>query len=140
MSNVYKRLRGETDVQFILNALELQAEITSYVCKEKFVPKKYRFILGSELIKKVDEMVDNITFANSIFPTNEVEMAKRKDYQIKAISNCFQVQNHIIRLEKCLNTVKVENLDKIIDLLCREIIMLKKWHKTDKIKSKKDTG
>jgi hypothetical protein len=78
MSNVYKRLRGKTDTQFIVNALELQTLITQYCVKEKFVPKKYRLLIGVPLINKVDEMVDNITFANAIYVTNERESEKRK--------------------------------------------------------------
>lgn len=134
MSGVYKRFRGETEVQFMMTALELQAELTSYVHKEKFVPKKYRFMLGNIIINKVDEMVDNLTFANSIYATTEEKLAKRKSYQVKAIANCFQLQNQLIRLEKCINTVTIDSLNKIIDLMCREMILLKKWNKNDKLR------
>lgn len=130
MSGVYKRFRGETEVQFMMTALELQAELTSYVHKEKFVPKKYRFMLGNIIINKVDEMVDNLTFANSIYATTEEKLAKRKSYQVKAIANCFQLQNQLIRLEKCINTVTIDSLNKIIDLMCREMILLKNGIKT----------
>ena len=127
MSNVYKRLRGKTDTQFIVNALELQTLITQYCVKEKFVPKKYRLLIGVPLINKVDEMVDNITFANAIYVTNERESEKRKEYQVKAISNCYQLQNYIIKLEKTIDSVTISSLDKIIDLLCNELNLLKAW-------------
>lgn len=35
MSNVYARNRKETSMQFFVNALELQVEITKYVMKEE---------------------------------------------------------------------------------------------------------
>lgn len=136
MSNVYKRLRGKTDTQFIVNALELQTLITQYCVKEKFVPKKYRLLIGVPLINKVDEMVDNITFANAIYVTNERESEKRKEYQIKAISNCYQLQNYIIKLEKTIDSVTISSLDKIIDLLCNELNLLKAWKKSDCAKNK----
>lgn len=131
MSNVYKRFRGETETQFIINALELQSELTKYCTKEKFIPKKYRLLIGVPIINKVDELVDNITFANSIFPTNETETEQRKEYQVKAIANCFQLQNYIVKLEKTVDSVTISSLDKIIDLLCVELNLLKAWKKSD---------
>ena len=110
MSNVYKRLRGETETQFIMNALELQTQLTKYCVKEKFVPKKYRLLIGVPIINKVDELVDNITFANSIYPTNEFEFQQRKEYQVKAIANCFQLQNYIVKLEKTIDSVTISSL------------------------------
>ncbi len=134
MSNVYKRFRGETDIQFIMTALELQVELTKYVNNEKYVPKKWRLILGLPIVNKVDEMVDNITFANTIYPTGVEELERRRKYQTSAIANCFQLQNKIVKLEKCIDKVTIESLDKIIDLLCIELTLLKKWKKTDKIR------
>lgn len=131
MSNVYKRFRGETETQFIINVLELQSELTRYCTKEKFIPKKYRLLIGVPIINKVDELVDNITFANSIFPTNETEIEQRKEYQVKAIANCFQLQNYIVKLEKTVDSVTISSLDKIIDLLCVELNLLKAWKKSD---------
>lgn len=131
MSNVYKRFRGETETQFIINALELQSELTRYCTKEKFIPKKYRLLIDVPIINKVDELVDNITFANSIFPTNETEIEQRKEYQVKAIANCFQLQNYIVKLEKTVDSVTISSLDKIIDLLCVELNLLKAWKKSD---------
>lgn len=131
MSNVYKRFRGETETQFIINALELQSELTRYCTKEKFIPKKYRLLIGVPIINKVDELVDNITFANSIFPINETEIEQRKEYQVKAIANCFQLQNYIVKLEKTVDSVTISSLDKIIDLLCVELNLLKAWKKSD---------
>lgn len=130
-------MRGETETQFIVNALELQSLLTQYCVKEKYVPKKYRLLIGVPIINKVDEMVDNITFANSIYPTNEAELQERKRYQVRAIANCFQLQNYIIKLEKTIDSVTISSLDKIIDLLCIELNLLKAWKKSDKIRASK---
>ena len=124
-------MRGETDTQFVINALDLQALLTQYCAKEKFVPKKYRLLIGVPIINKVDELVDNITFANSIYPTNESELQQRKEYQVKAIANCFQLQNYIVKLEKTIDSVTITSLEKIIDLLCSELNLLKAWKKSD---------
>lgn len=134
MSGVYKRLRKETEMQFLINGLELQVEITKFVMKEKFVPKKWRIIIAQGIIAKVDEMVDNMTFANSIYPTSEQEFVLRRKYQTMAICNCYQLHNKIVRMEKCLDSVKIENLSKIIELLNQVVVLLKRWKKTDKIR------
>ena len=130
-------MRGETETQFIVNALELQSLLTQYCVKEKYVPKKYRLLIGVPIINKVDEMVDNITFANSIYPTNEAELQERKRYQVRASANCFRLQNYIIKLEKTIDSVTISSLDKIIDLLCIELNLLKAWKKSDKIRASK---
>ncbi len=133
MSNVYARNRKETSMQFFVNALELQVEITKYVMKEKVLPKKWRYAIGYPLITKVDELVDNITYANSIYPVNEEELQQRKQYQTMAICNCFQIQNKLIRAEKCVQTVKIEQIERIIELIGKELELLKAWKKANKI-------
>ena len=133
MSNVYARNRKETSMQFFVNALELQVEITKYVMKEKVLPKKWRYAIGYPLITKVDELVDNITYANSIYPANEEELQQRKQYQTMAICNCFQIQNKLIRAEKCVQTVKIEQIERIIELIGKELELLKAWKKANKI-------
>lgn len=133
MSDVFKRLRGTTGTQFEITALELQTEITKYCVNEKFVPKKWRLLIGVPLINKVDELVDNISFANSIYPTEDSELALRKRYQVKAIANCYQLQNLIIKLENTVDKVTIQSLDKIIDLLCIERNLLIAWKKSNKI-------
>lgn len=136
MSDVFKRLRGTTGTQFEITALDLQVEITKYCVNEKHVPKKWRLLIGVPLVNKVDELVNNISFANSIYPTNEIELQKRKEYQVKAIANCYQIQNLIIKLEKTVEKVTIQSLDKIIDLLCQERILLLAWKKSNKIYKK----
>lgn len=133
MSNVYARNRKETAMQFFVNALELQVEITKYVMREKVLPKKWRYAIGYPLITKVDELVDNITYANSIYPVNEEELQQRKQYQTMAICNCFQIQNKLIRAEKCVQTVKIEQIERIIELIGKELELLKAWKKANKI-------
>ena len=133
MSGVYKRNRTETKLQFFINALDLQVEITKFAMREKVLPKKWRYGIGYPLINKVDELVDNITYANSIYPVDEKELSQRKYYQTLAIANCFQIQNKLIRAEKCVETVKIDYLEKIIELIAKEIELLKAWKKANKI-------
>ena len=133
LSGVFARNRAETKLQFYVNALNLQVAITQYVSREKIIPKKWRFNIGYDLIKKVDILVDLITIANSIYPQNWRELFLRKLLQTLAIALCFCIQNKLVLAEKCIQTVKVEDLEKIIELLVHEIELLKGWKKTTKI-------
>ena len=133
MSGVYARNREETKMQFYANALALQKELTNYVMREKVVPKKWRFAIAHNVINKVDELVDNITYANSIFPKKEKQLELREYYQTMAICNCFQLQNKIVRMIECVETVKVEHMTEIIKKLEHEITLLKSWQKANKI-------
>ena len=131
--SVHKRFRTETKLQFLITGLELQVELTKFVMKDKFIPKKYRLLLGADIIRTVDELVDNITDANSIFPDSDEKLKMREILQIKAIGDCYKLHNKIVRLEKCVETVKIDNLGKIIELLSQETALIKKWKKSDKV-------
>jgi len=131
--SVFKRNRSETKLQFYINALELQVEITRFVMREKVVPKKWRFAVGYDLVNKADWLIDFITLANSIYPTNWRELFLRKLLQTFSIAMCFRIQNKLILMEKCIQTVKVEQIERIIELLGHEIELLIAWKKTSKV-------
>lgn len=133
MSNVFVRNRNETDLVFLVNGQNLQVELTKYIMKEKFLPKKWRYIVGQNIISKVDELMDNIIAANSIYPTTEKELETRKGFQTMAIGNCYQLQNKILRIEKCIDSVKINDLSIIIELLNKETTTLKSWKKSSKL-------
>lgn len=56
MSNVYTRNRKKTPFDVLANAEKLQDLVTLYVMNERYVPKKWRFMIGQDLIKKIDEL------------------------------------------------------------------------------------
>ena len=132
MSNVYARNREETELLFLVKARELQKEITTFVMREKVLPKKWRLAIGLDLIKKADELVDNVTAANTIRVNKNSELKLlRKMYQQIALSNCFQLQNRMVRAEKCVSTVKPEYKSRIIELINHEWNLLKAWIKSE---------
>ncbi|MBO4738814.1 MAG: hypothetical protein J5606_04550 [Bacteroidales bacterium] len=133
MSQVYARNRNETELQFRVNAVDLQTELTTYLMKEKYLPKKWRYGIGYPLIAKADELVDNIIYANSIFPDSIEKANIRKQYITLAIANCQQIQNKIIRMIKCVETTKIEQMQKIIEKLTHEADLLIAWRKSTKI-------
>lgn len=137
MSNVYARNRKETKLQFMINAIELQKDIVKTILREKVVPKKYRLMLGTDIIRKINELIDNLTYANNIFVTNEELLINRLLYQEQAKSNCYQLQNLLICLTNCVDTFKNEDCTKFIDRIAHEIELINGWINSNKIQKDK---
>lgn len=137
MSSVHKRLRKETELQFMQTAWELQFELTKFVMREKNLPKKWRLVLGCPIVEKVDELVDNLTYANCIYPTSISDVELREKYQQMAVANCWQLQNKLVRMIECVETVKIEKMENVINLLSDAESLIKKWKKSDKERYKK---
>ena len=110
--------------------------ITLYVMNERYVPKKWRFMIGQDLIKKIDELNDNIIAANSIYAMNDQDLASRKAYAQKAIANGYQLQRKLSRLIRCVPSATAASLEEITNLLSQEIDDLKGWRKNDKIRAR----
>ena len=71
----------------------------------------------------------NITAANTIYAKNELELAKRREYQTAAIINCQQL---IQELEFCCDTLplRVDKLQPYLEAISFEIKLLKGWRKS----------
>lgn len=59
MSNVLRRNRATSEVEFIHNATRIRREITSMVMNEKVFPKRYRFVYSIPMIDLCRELVKN---------------------------------------------------------------------------------
>ncbi|NNJ30079.1 hypothetical protein [Lacrimispora defluvii] len=136
MSNVYTRNRKKTPFDVATNAEKLQDLVTLYVMDEKRVPKKWRYMIGQDLIRKIDELNDNVIAANSIYAMNEEDLSKRKEYAQRAISNGYQLQRKLSRLVRCVPSATPASLYEITALLSQEIDDMKGWRKNDKIRGK----
>ena len=137
MSGVYERNRKQTSVQFLATAEQLQEILTRFLGNEKRIPKKWRFLICTGMIEKVDELVDNVVAANTVFPSNEERMKKRWDYLTAALINCYQLQSKLIRLMRVVETVTPESLGEIQKSLSDETNLLKACIKSNKVISSK---
>ncbi len=122
---VYARERKETTTKYVATAQALQTGIIQYLVKEKFVPKKYRYILVQDIIAKANELLDNVVAANSIFPNTEERLRSRLQYMEKAIVNCYQIENKFLCMIRVIPTVNAENLKGITSNLFDEIALIK---------------
>lgn len=138
MSGVYSNDREITTLQFYISALNIQVELTQYVMREKVLPKKWRYAIGYDIVKKADNLVDFIILANSIWPDNIKALILRKILQTCAIATCYRLQNKLRLTEKCVQTVKIKDIARIIEELAEEINLLKGWKKATKLIKNKE--
>jgi hypothetical protein len=127
---VYKRNRKETATQYVVTAQALQKAVVQYVMNEKYVPKKWRFVLAQGAINLVCEIMNNIIAAHNTFPNTEEKLTIRKEYLRKAYVGCYQLQQHLICLINVIPTVKAGNLGEITGLLLDEIALIVKTGKS----------
>lgn len=91
------------------------------------------------LLDLCDELIENITNANSIYPTEEFlheEYAMRRELQTMAICNCKDIEQVLqgIRVDF---RIDINKLDKFLDMSKREVDLLKGWRQSDN-KTRKD--
>ena len=54
-----------------------------------------------------------------------------------AVANCWQLQNKLVRMIECVETVKIEKMETVISLLSDAENLIKKWKKSDRERYKK---
>lgn len=84
--SVYKSKRGESSVQFIETARQLEAH--TFVCCMK-APKRYERFLTGRIMELSSEVHDRVRAANNIWPTNRHEAQLRRDELMRA-NNALQ--------------------------------------------------
>lgn len=96
-------------------------------------PKWYVDRKRKRLLDLCDELIENITNANSIYPTEEFlheEYAMRREFQTMAICNCKDIEQVLqgIRVDF---RIDINKLDKFLDMSKREVDLLKGWRQSD---------
>ena len=132
MSNVYKRARKLSELEFYMKSLELRDLLTRYVLNEKNVPKRYRFIIAIPITDSLNRLFYAIINANQIYPYNEIDLALRKDYQRQAL---VEVSYLFYMLDYMLNLFpqNKSRIKRIAVLLYNVYTLLKGWKNSSKI-------
>lgn len=85
---------------------------------------------------KMFELIDNITKANSIYPSIELEWNLRRKYQDIAISICYVLYQELAYIISLFPT-DLNRLEYIINSIKKEIDLLKGWRQSDNNRRKK---
>ena len=117
MSSVYARNRTRTPFDAVDFSAALQDEITKLCGDEKYVTKKWRLLLGQDLISKTDELMDNVMYANGLNTKDERQRKIRQNYQRKAYINCDQLDRKLARLITVVPTANAGGMHDILKLL-----------------------
>lgn len=137
--SVLKSKRGESSMQFLETARNLEI----YTLKQcvKF-PKRYTFFITTEIVRLSQSIYNSVKSANSIYPTNEIELQLRRNYLIEAHCNlqCLISQLSVAK-EIFVSSVEAKVWTTWLDLIELEeklIIAVKKSDK-DRFKTQTDT-
>lgn len=88
------------------------------------------------IITILRNLTSNITHANSIYAINLEELNERRIYQDKAIGDCFDLKTEIENIADQI-TLNLDKLSPIIQMIQKEITLLKGWRQSDnKIRKK----
>ena len=136
MSNVLSRHRSLSELEFWKNATEIRADITRYMMNEKKVPKRYKFVFAYPGIEYARQLMEEITAANTIYPTTEAELTKRREHQTAAIIACEKINQHMQWMIETLQ-LSVNDFEGFCMKLYKEIALLKGWRKESKILTQK---
>ena len=132
MSNVLLRNRSVSELEFWKNGSDIRAVVTQFLMRENNVPKRWRPVFTFPGIDLARRLMEEITAANTIYPTTEQEEEQRRAHQTEAIIICEQIIQHLQWLVDTL-PVKVGSLADIVEMINREIALLKAWRKTNKV-------
>lgn len=116
MSGVHERDRSPTYFAPVDIAADLMDEITKYVMNENRCPKKWRYALGFDLIRKADEIFDSTDYANGIWLTAEHVKERRKYWQ-RAAGQIRQLDRRLTRFKNVVPTANADNMKEIFRLL-----------------------
>ena len=130
---VYKRNRKETSTQYVVVAQNLQVAVIKYMMNEKYVPKKWRYMLAHGAMRISSDILDNVIGSYRTFPNTEERLLERKRYLDKAVVGCYQLQSRLLCMVRTIDTVNAENLGNITSLLLDEIELLSKTLKNSHI-------
>lgn len=92
-------------------------------------------IFRNKLIRLLDEMMENVTNAYTVWATTRAEADYRRVSQDKAIAACESLKQTFELIVDVL-PVKVDKLLPYVDAIDREIALLKGWRKADNKRNK----
>lgn len=88
------------------------------------------------MMRILQNMMDEITSANSIYATNLSEFDERRNHQNEAIACCYKLFQEIQYIISIFNT-DLNKLVPIIDMIEKEVDLLKGWRQSDNKSRKK---
>ena len=135
--SVLARFRSESPFDVRDNARKLEVKIIRLCMNEKYFPKRYRFILTTNIIEDAHKMVDYIEAANMI-PLTEEFSKRRRLYQKEALIRIENLFRKIILAEDLGFTIPEATLTELGEALNKEESLIKNWMDSDRSRIKQN--
>ena len=135
--SVLARLRSESPFEVRDNARKLEVKIIRLCMNEKYFPKRYRFILTTNIIEDAHKMVDYIEAAN-VIPLSDEYVKRRRMYQKESIIKIENLFRKLILAEELGFTIPEATLIELGEALNKEESLIKNWIESDKTRIKQN--
>lgn len=134
MSNVLRRNRATSEVEFIHNAVAIRNNITSMVMNEKVFSKKYRYIYTVPMIDICRELVRNATIYYDCIGEDDDEsfLYNRKRTALMNMYDCCE--NLLAEMQAARESfhIKMSIREKVVGLIVDEEELVSELLKREK--------
>lgn len=137
--------RGSSKFEVIDNAMNIRKKLTQYILHDFAITDEMteseKWFLNSSrevIVNRVRDLIANITMANNIYVTTQMEYEERRKHQDYALGNCFQlIQELQYVIDVFGGRVNVNKYMDTADAVNSEIALIRGWRKSEnKLKKK----
>lgn len=125
LSGVYERNRSTSPLEWVACAREIRKEINKLMRSEKVVFKSMRFTYGTSLFEMARDLTRHTRAAYDRYPNTPRGVLERKEYLQLAIDDCYYLAEELQFLKEDNESLNLNRLTTIADLLDKEIGILK---------------
>ena len=119
----------EKDQNIINNIFEKYGKTSNNQFQSEY-PEWFVNFERNIIIEILQEMISNITSANSIYATRDFEFDLRREYQDKAIIDCYKLYQELQYIISIFNT-DLNRFVPFLEMIEKEVDLLKDWRQSD---------
>ena len=129
--SVLRSDRKESDMQFIVNAMDLYSATVQYSNK---IPKRYTFTVAQKITDKAGEILDHVIEGNSFPVSNQHEAQIRRDQFLMAMAKIRSLSCRIEAIKRIPNVqiLDIGTVERWMKMLDKELILIKGVMKSDR--------
>lgn len=119
----------------ILDEIANKYDVNDNSFYKKLYPEWFANDERNYFMSLMRDMMGNIVSANSIYETSDFEHDRRRDYQNKAIADCYKLYQELSYIVKFFPS-DLNTLTNILEKIEKELDLLKGWRKNDNKRKK----
>lgn len=134
--SVLKSKQSMSDLQFYDTAYKIRIAVTKFAMNEKYVPKRWRPVVGFKLIEYGEQLMEHVVTANEIRLDTPDELKGRQHHQKKAKIAIHLILDHLAFMIELLE-FSPDTLQEVIAMCDKELSLISGWMRSDKERYKK---